>query len=323
MVEEARHGRRPGAPSRNGDPMFVEKRFDKLRSALWLGFAAGSGLPLLAHEGEPPAPHDLVTAFEFDPLTVGALVLSAWLYWRGAARRRGFRRWETASFRAGWGTLAVALVSPVHRLGEALFAAHMLQHELLMLVAAPLLVLGRPLVAFAWAAPYQIRPAAFHFTRLPRVSVAWHFLTNPFHAWVIHFAALWLWHIPQLFDASVESPAVHALQHASFLGSALLFWWALLRGHAARRQYGAGVLYVFSTALHSGILGALLTFSARPWYSVYRDTTAAWGVSPLEDQQLGGLIMWAPPALVYIAAGLALLALWLRDSEFRRQLLTE
>jgi putative membrane protein len=301
----------------------VRKHIDKLRFALWLGFAAAFGLPLLAHEGEPPAPHDLAGAFEFDTLTVAALLLSAWLYRRGATRGRGFRSWETASFWAGWGALALALVSPLHRLGEVLFAAHMLQHELLMLVAAPLLVLGRPLVAFAWAAPYQIRPAAFHFTRLPRVSAAWRFLTDPFHAWVIHFVALWLWHIPQLFDASVESRVVHALQHSSFLGSALLFWWALLRGHAARRQYGAGVLYVFSTALHVWILGALLTFSARPWYSAYRNTTAAWGLSPLEDQQLGGLILWAPPALVYIAAGLALLALWLRDSEVRRQLVTQ
>ncbi len=96
--------------------------------------------------------------------------------------------------------------------------------------------------------------------------------------------------------------------------SALIFWWSLFYAHG-RKSYGAGVLYVFTTAVHTGILGALLTFSSRPWYSPYLRTTEAWGYTPLEDQQLGGLIMWVPASLVYLAAGLYLFSAWLKESD--------
>ena len=101
--------------------------------------------------------------------------------------------------------------------------------------------------------------------------------------------ALWAWHIPFLFQATLESTWVHAFQHASFLGSALLFWWAVLHGRSRPMGFGAAVLYMFTTALHSGLLGALLTFARSAWYPVYSGTTQPWGLSPLEDQQLGGL----------------------------------
>jgi cytochrome c oxidase assembly factor CtaG len=110
---------------------------------------------------------------------------------------------------------------------------------------------------------------------------------------------------------------VHALQHTSFLGTALLFWGSLLNGHMGTRSYGKGILYVFTTAIHTSILGALLTFAATPWYPIYQRTTVFWGLSPLEDQQLGGLIMWVPAGLVYIVVGLWLFAAWIRDSDRR------
>ena len=110
---------------------------------------------------------------------------------------------------------------------------------------------------------------------------------------------------------------MHAAQHASFLGSALLFWWALIHGKHRTIGYGLAVLYMFTTALHSGLLGALLTFARSVWYPSYLQTTEAWGVTALEDQQLGGLIMWIPAGLVYIIAGLALFAGWLREAERR------
>jgi putative membrane protein len=103
----------------------------------------------------------------------------------------------------------------------------------------------------------------------------------------------------------------------SFLFSALLFWWALLHGRARMRGYGMAVLYIFTTALHTGALGAIITIANHPVYPVYETTTRAFGLTPLEDQQLGGLIMWVPAGLVYVAVALALFAAWLRESEAR------
>jgi len=134
---------------------------------------------------------------------------------------------------------------------------------------------------------------------------------------MIHAVVLWAWHAPALFQATLDNESVHALQHASFLFSALLFWWAVIHGRQRALGFGFAVLYMFTTALHSGLLGALLTFANSVWYPGYVERTAAWGLTPLEDQQIGGLIMWIPAGLVYIAAGLALFAGWLRESEAR------
>jgi cytochrome c oxidase assembly factor CtaG len=133
-------------------------------------------------------------------------------------------------------------------------------------------------------------------------------------AWWTHAAALWIWHIPGLFQATLDNDWIHSAQHVSFLGSALLFWWSLFYAHGKAR-YGASVLYLFTTAVHTSILGALLTFASTVWYSPYLATTSNWGLSPLEDQQAGGLIMWIPAGLVYVLAALALFASWLRESD--------
>jgi putative membrane protein len=276
----------------------------------------------LAHESQP---HDLVslrTDWVFEPGIVIPLVLSAWLYVRGFRRLRhasqralgGIEAW---SFALGWLTLVIALVSPLHPWGSVLFSAHMTQHELLMLVAAPLLVMGRPLIPFLWALPRSAAREVSGWTKVHWWRATWLFITAPFVAWLIHAVVLWTWHIPALFQATLHDEFVHALQHASFLGSALLFWWAVIHGRQRAMGFGAAVLYMFTTALHSGLLGALLTFAGRVWYPIYTSTTAQWGLTPLQDQQLGGLIMWIPAGVVYIIAGLVLFAGWLRESERR------
>jgi putative membrane protein len=208
-------------------------------------------------------------------------------------------------------------VSPLHPWGNVLFSAHMTQHEVLMLVAAPLLVLGKPVVATLKGLPPGWARRALGWTRPGWVRGPWRVLTNPFVAWLVHAALLWVWHVPALFHAALESEFVHALQHLCFLASAVLFWWAVLQGPNRAMGYGAAVLYLFTTAVHSGLLGALITLAAAVWYPDYRETTASWGLTPLEDQQLGGLIMWVPACAVYIVAGLALFAGWLRSSEER------
>jgi putative membrane protein len=301
--------------------------YSRLREAAALCLICSCLFPLtvcLAHEGKPHTPRDLLTDWGFEPFVVAGLAVSAWLYfrgvrrlWRESAAGAGIRKWEAMAYAGGWFALFIALASPLHPLGSVLFSAHMSQHEILMLVAAPLLVLGRPLVAFIWALPLRWRRKAGGAAKSSPLQSVWRAATNPLAAWAIHAFALWVWHAPALFQATLDSELVHTAQHLSFLLSALLFWWALIHGRRALMGYGAAVLYMFTTSIHSGLLGALITFSSSVWYPAYSETTTSWGLTPLEDQQLGGLIMWIPAGLVYIFAGLALFAGWLRESERR------
>jgi putative membrane protein len=275
----------------------------------------------LAHPGEPLQPDDLWSAWEFDPGVLVPLLLSAVLYALGQRKHFGLTRCQRCCFWFGWASLAIALISPLHPLGEVLFSAHMVQHEILMLVSAPLLVLSRPLVTFLWALPMNWRKDLGRWSKTRAVSRSWIFLTDPLTAWVLHAAAIWAWHVPYLFQLTLRSELAHSAQHSSFFLSGLLFWWAVFYAQG-RKAYGAAFLYVFTTAIHTGILGALLTFSPHVWYTAYSKTTQAWGLTPLEDQQMGGLIMWVPASLVYLTAGLALCAAWLKESDSRLQRLS-
>ena len=272
---------------------------------------------LLFHGGQPHNWHDLVRAWSFEPLVLMGLLLAGGLFVVGLWRR-GFKRiGEPIWFAGGWLALVIALVSPMHAWGRVLFSAHMTQHEVLMLVAAPLLVLSRPIVLFLWAFPVQWSRRIGNVAKIRWVSSTWRLLTIPLVAWLVHAIALWVWHAPVLFDAVQQNEWVHTLQHISFLGSALLFWWALIHGPQGAMGYGAAVLYLFTTSIHSGVLGALLTVAGSVWYPSYIGLTASWGLTPLEDQQLGGLIMWIPAGLVYLIAGLALFVGWLHEADLR------
>ena len=275
-----------------------------------------------AHAGEPIEPHDLWSAWTLSPaitiplaLTLAVYVVGTRAIWAKAGRGHGVQGWRLGAFIAGWLALVIALVSPLHALGESLFSAHMAQHEVLMTVAAPLLVLGRPLVPTLFAIPPGARRGASRWTQQPWFRGAWARLTRPGTAWLLHAIAIWVWHLPRLYDATLTSDVVHTLQHLSFLGTALLFWWTVL--HPAWSGRGVALLSLFTTMLHTGALGAVLTVSSSTWYSAYATTTTAWGLTPLEDQQLGGLIMWIPGGAVYLIATLALLAGMLRESERR------
>jgi putative membrane protein len=279
---------------------------------------------LLAHGGTPHTWSDLRREWGLDPLVLLSLALAAWLYaqgvwrlWRASGVGHGIRRWEAGCYAGGWVALFVALVSPLHPWGRALFSVHMAQHEILMLIAAPLLVLGKPMAAYLTALPLEWARALARWGNSAAWQGVWRFISNAFVAWLIHAAALWAWHIPSWFQATLTSEFVHALQHLSFVLSALLFWWAVVHGHQRAMGYGLAVMYMLTTAMHSGLLGALLTFAGTVWYPAYSGTTNSWGLTPLEDQQLGGLIMWMPAGLVYVVAGLILFAAWLRESERR------
>jgi putative membrane protein len=280
-------------------------------------------LHILAHAGEvhEDAARSLWTMWPLEPYTWAILALAAWLYIRGLRRMwsggGGIKPSEAWCYAGGWFALFVALVTPLHPLGSFLFSAHMTQHEILMLIAAPLLVLGRPILVYLKALPPRWAHDLGNLSNRAWWQNTWQAISNPFSAWLIHAAALWLWHVPRLFEATLRSDIIHALQHISFLASAVLFWWSVMHGRQRAAAFGMAVLYMFTTALHSGLLGILITFAGRVIYPSYTNTTRDWGFSPLEDQQLGGIIMWIPAGIAYIVAGLIFFAGWLRESDRR------
>jgi putative membrane protein len=260
----------------------------------------------------------------FDPLTVALMMVSAGAYalgvraaWRQGGPGASFRPWHVAAFCGGLVALAIALISPLAWLSDVLFSAHMTQHEILMLVAAPLLVFGQPLLAMLWAVPARRRPAFAQAFRRPLVVSTWQWLTTPLIVFLLHGIALWIWHVPALFEWALHSEAVHAVQHLSFVATAALFWWGMVHGRYGRAGYGVGVLYVFLTALHSAVLGALLTVAPSTWYRSYEARAAERRIDALADQQLAGLVMWIPSGVIFIVIGLALVAAWLGESERR------
>jgi len=232
--------------------------------------------------------------------------------WAGRGVGGGVSRGRAACFAAAWVLLALALGSPLHEVAERRFSAHMIQHELLMLVCAPLFVLAEPLVPMLHGLPARWRRRVAAVGRVPWFSRAWRLATLPLVAWALHAAALWIWHAPALFDAAVANEMIHGAQHACFFGTALLFWWALVHRGRNAAGYGAALLAVFTTSLHSGVLGAVLTLAPAVAYRSYAGPPDA-----LADQQLGGLLMWIPMGLLYMIGGLALTIGWLRDADRR------
>jgi putative membrane protein len=256
-------------------------------------------------------------------LTVLWLCATSLLYARGARelRSRGksaLRRWEALSFAAGQSALAAALLSPLDRLKDVLFSAHMGQHELLMLVAAPLLVLGRPLLVALWGFPDSARRRIAGVSRV--LVPAWSALTHPFVAVLVHGVTLWVWHVPALYQACLHSAALHAFQHFTFFVTAALFWWAMAHGRFGSVGYGLGVLFVFVTATHSALLGVLLTFAQSLWYPDYAAPARRMAIDALQDQQLAGLLMWVPAGAIFTLVGVALFAAWLGQAERRAAL---
>ncbi len=286
------------------------------------GYALATGTLLLfhgarafAHAGEG----HVGLPWTFDPWILAPLVGAGVLYasgagllWRRAGRGRHIRGWQVLAYGAGWLCLMAALISPLHWLGEHVFAFHMIEHEIIMAVAAPLVVMARPAGALLWAFPHALRLGCGRFARRPAVRRIWRWLSEARTATLIHGVAIWVWHAPALFDAAVGDLLLHRLQHLTFVLTALLFWWSVLQ----RSDRGSGAWYLFVTMLHTSLLGALIALAPRVVYGVQTRYATEWGLSPLQDQQLAGVVMWVPAGTVYAGAALALIAIWImRSSE--------
>ena len=261
------------------------------------------------HEHQPPG-------WEFDPFVVVPLGLALLIfilgYWRLRQRSKLSRR-RSLLFLGGWLVLTLALVSPLHEGGEQSFTLHMIEHELIMLVATLLLAASGAGGTLAWGLPARVRLALGGSWKAPLAGL-WRQLTQPITATIVQAVVMWLWHAPALFNRALESDGWHAAQHLSFVAASLLFWVAMLNPRRGGLMLSAGCLFV--TTLVEGALGALMSLSASPWYSAYAAMNLSGiGLDPTTDQQLAGLIMWIPGGLVHGAAALALLYRWLKTNE--------
>ncbi|MDP8971352.1 MAG: cytochrome c oxidase assembly protein, partial [Actinomycetota bacterium] len=257
---------------------------------------------VVAHAGRPPEPHDLWSAWNVDPLLVAAIILAVWSYVRGRTpgRRRAGEVWRARCFAGALAAVGVALISPLDALSSALASAHMVQHLLLVLVAAPLFALSAPSSTLLRGSPLVVRQSSARWRRrLGLASSSWRLLRHPATVWLLHVATLWLWHAAVAYDAALDEHGVHVVQHVTFLATAVLFWRVVAGARGAGRvSPGLGVLLVFGMALQSVFLSVLLTFAQRPLYSGYATTTTPWGLQPLSYQKLACVIMLVPAGLM-------------------------
>jgi putative membrane protein len=218
------------------------------------------------------------------------------------------------SFAAGMAVLFLALVSPIDTMGAELFSIHMVQHLLLMLAAAPLIVLGRPALAYLWAMPPRRRRAFAKLWRAGRFGGTVGFLMQPILVWLLFAGVFVFWHLPGPYEWALNNETIHDAEHLSFFIAAMMFWTIVLEPSGSRRLgYGSTLLYVATMAVLSGLPGALMILTPRAFYAAHELTVASWGLTPMADQQLAGLIMWIPAGMVYIAAIAWLFLRWIDD----------
>ena len=273
---------------------------------------AALAAPAFAHGG-----HDHGVGWTLDPWLIVPLGLALLIYCAGWLRlsSRAATPVRPARFLGGWTVLTLSLVSPLHEAGEQSFTMHMIEHELIMLVATLLLASSNAGGVLAWGLPQPLRTILGGGWKSP-LQALWRRLTEPVTATVIQSVVMWAWHAPILFDRALESFAWHVFQHACFFVSSLLFWWAMLHPRGRGAGYGVSAACLFVTSLIGGALGALMSFSSSPWYSDY----AAMGMTGIEldptaDQQLAGLVMWIPGGLVHGVAALVFFYRWLKSAE--------
>ena len=231
----------------------------------------------------------------------GLASLGALYVWAARARRRPWPPGRALAAASGLLVLAGALNGPLHDLSDGyLFSAHMVQHVLITLVAPPLLLLG--------LAPGMLTP----ILREPGLARGLESLTRMPVAFALYGVAMVAWHLPGPYDAALKSHALHVVQHLTFMASAALAWWPVAGPELSRPgpSYGAQVLYLFLLSLPMTAVAAFVTFADEPLYGFYASAPRVVDLSPIEDQRLGGVIMWVPGGLALLAASTAVFFKW-------------
>ena len=278
---------------------------------------------VLGHGSTPEAPAlpSVLAAWSLNPLTLAPLALITLAYAvlvrrvNAAHPRSGVPRQHTAFFAAAIGALALALLSPIERYEGSLFSVHMTQHMLLEFVAAPLLLLAAPVTLVLRASGPRVRRFVLSLLRSRVV----HALSFPVVGWLVFAAINWFWHFSPLYDQALENESLHYLQHASFIGASLLFWAPIVAVDPIRWRLSHPVrlLYLFLAMPQNSFLG-LAIYSARGvLYPHYASNTLSWTPAPMDDQRLGGVIMWVGGDAAFLVAMVFVVVGWMRHEDRR------
>src|SRR5262245_49431861 len=255
-----------------------------------------------------PVADAFLRSWPFDPALLLGLGLTACIYLRGwlALHRRNPERWtagQLAAFLSGLAVVFLALASPIEPFSYLFLQVHMVQHLLLMMVAPPLLWLGAPLFPLLRGLPRPVRRVwVAPWLSAPPLRRLFGRLTHPLTALVLFVAATWIWHAPPVYDLALRSNGWHYLQHACFLGTALVFWYPIVRPYPARPRWSPWLLLpcLFLADLSNTALAALLTFSDRLLHPYYAEVPRLAGLSPLDDQSAAGVVMWVPGSAAFL-----------------------
>lgn len=270
-----------------------------------------------------PLPADRLQ-WTFSPLVVISLLAAVLLYAYGFYRAREIKEgsepdaWHRLAFAGGMVMLFLALCSPVEALSDYLFSMHMTQHIVLMMLAPPLIVWSNPGPTFALAFPPAARAAIARLWRRAGLHHVVNFFMQPVIAWTMFCGAFIFWHVPLPYQWGMNYQLAHSLEQASFLLTALAFWTLVIEPSGERRlSYGATLIYLLVTVIVTDLPGALMVLSPRLLYPGHGGGVALFGLTPLQDQQLAGLIMWIPAGGIYLAAMIWLFARMLAEPERR------
>ncbi len=295
-----------------------------LGRATALAILAGGLVPVavLAHgeAAQEPRFPDVLLAWSLDPLLLLGVALSGAAYLWGVRRvasrgRRPHPRWRTWSFMAGLATMVLALSSPIEAYEGVLFSVHMLQHMLLELAAAPLLLLGAPATLALRAASPSVRRGLLGVLHSRAVAL----ITFPLIGWLVFAAVNWGWHFSTLYDQALENSALHYFQHATFLGAAVLFWLPVIGADPSRWRlpYPVRLFYLFLAMPQNSFLGVALMGAPTVLYPHYLTNLRTWGPTAVADQSLGGVLMWVVGDVVFLAAMAGVVVAWVRHEDRR------
>jgi len=266
----------------------------------------------------------LIWSWPFEPVVLIGVELAAVLYAVGGVGRRT-ELWRDVAFWSALVAILVALQSPLEMLARQLFWIHMVQHLLLIVVAAPLLALASPWTRLWRALPRRLRRGIarplFKSPRLAPLRGAYRVLSRPTVIWCLAAGNLWLWHVPAMYDLTLRYHLVHHLEHTLFLGLAIAFWAQLIDQYPFRSPLSTlgRATYVFTAMIQSWVLAAVLSFATSPLYTYALLPSRPGGISALTDQQLGGGMMWVPGAITYALVFVWLLFRWLAEEDARTQ----
>ncbi len=293
-----------------------------LAAAIAMALGAMAPMRAVAHgdAAVEPSPEILIEGWSLDVAVWLPVLLAGLIYWKAVDivdrhhPANPVPRWRLWSWMLGLAVILLALASPIERYDTTLFSVHMIQHLLLVMVAAPLLVMAAPVtlllrVSTPGARKRWILPVLN--SRPARV------LSTPVVAWGLFAAVMWWTHFSPLFDAALDDPLVHRLEHMLFISTALLFWWPVIGADPNPHRMGhPGRIFYLALGMPLSSLLGLVIFSARvPLYEHYQTLERTWGFSPMEDQAWAGGIMWVLGDLVFVIALVLAVSLWLRHEE--------